>query len=109
MTVSTWIVTNEELPDNPLPVPVPVDISTALAVAVDRAAAATSAAAEAEAAAASIGAPAWEAITGKPAAFPPTAHGHVMADVSGLAAAFLEKANVSDAVLAGDTISGGSF
>ena len=87
---------------SPTPTPVPVDLTTAIAVA-------TAAAAEAEAAAASIGTPAWDTVTGKPAAFPPTAHGHVMADVSGLAAAFLKKANVSDAVLAGDTISGGSF
>lgn len=33
------------------------------------------------------GAPAWSSITGKPATFPPEAHSHVIADVTGLQAA----------------------
>lgn len=33
------------------------------------------------------GAPAWTDITGKPSAFPPSGHGHVIADVDGLATA----------------------
>lgn len=91
MTVSTWIVTNTEDPDNPLPVPVPVDLSTAIAVAVDRASTATTAATRAEDAAdraesAAAGGVTWSGITGKPSAFLPVAHAHDADEVAGLAA-----------------------
>jgi hypothetical protein len=48
------------------------------------------------------GTPAWNAVTGKPSTYPPSAHTHPISEVSGLQAALNAKPNVSGAVILGE-------